>query len=554
MDALGGVLCRCTGYRKIIAAVLRRAWPPRRRARAACAGPAPRSARASPRARRHCQARPAPKSSAPMSGRPMRCWLRRSARPIRAPASPSATSAPSGAASRPGARSSPPPTFPGRERLRRLSRHRRPAGAGRRRGALPRRGGRRWSPASARRSRARPREFPGHLERAAGARRPVEAQAPGRCHPPRWPDNVLTTGRVDARRCRGGAGGSAHVAVSGASTPPSSSTPISSPRPAVPSVDGDTLVDPRLHPGALHGPRRHGAGARPARRAEVRIVPTRDCGGGFGAQARRLGAAAASALVALKTGRPAALAYTPRRIDDVDHQAPSGARCRRPIGCRCRRAGSPASIFAGDFNTGAYASWGPTVANRVPVHASGPYRDAARTARGRARIHTHDPISGAFRGFGVPQAAIAQETLYDRLADAAGHRPARVPPAERASHRRRHRDRPGAGAGVGHRRMPRGAAAALGARARRGAARTRAGGPQRRGVGVACLLVRLRQHRAAQSLDHPDRHRGRTARSCCTRAPSISARARTPSSPRSPPMRSACRWTRFRLDAAPIPR
>ena len=29
--------------------------------------------------------------------------------------------------------------------------------------------------------------------------------------------------------------------------------------------------------------------------------------------------------------------------------------------------------FEADFNTGAYASWGPTVANRVPVHASGPY-------------------------------------------------------------------------------------------------------------------------------------------------------------------------------------
>ena len=28
----------------------------------------------------------------------------------------------------------------------------------------------------------------------------------------------------------------------------------------------------------------------------------------------------------------------------------------------------------GDFNTGAYASWGPTVANKVPIHASGPYK------------------------------------------------------------------------------------------------------------------------------------------------------------------------------------
>jgi CO/xanthine dehydrogenase Mo-binding subunit len=35
-------------------------------------------------------------------------------------------------------------------------------------------------------------------------------------------------------------------------------------------------------------------------------------------------------------------------------------------------------------------------------------------------IHTNGPISGAFRGFGVPQAAVLQETLYDELADAAG--------------------------------------------------------------------------------------------------------------------------------------
>ena len=41
------------------------------------------------------------------------------------------------------------------------------------------------------------------------------------------------------------------------------------------------------------------------------------------------------------------------------------------------------------------------------------------TARARA-IHTHGPVSGAFRGFGVPQGALWQETLYDRLADKAG--------------------------------------------------------------------------------------------------------------------------------------
>ena len=73
----------------------------------------------------------------------------------------------------------------------------------------------------------------------------------------------------------------------------------------------------------------------------------------------------------------------------------------------------------GTFDTGAYASWGPTVANRVPVHATGPYLTPAYAACAKA-IHTHNPVSGAFRGFGVPQAAIWQETLYDRLAEKTG--------------------------------------------------------------------------------------------------------------------------------------
>jgi CO/xanthine dehydrogenase Mo-binding subunit len=75
--------------------------------------------------------------------------------------------------------------------------------------------------------------------------------------------------------------------------------------------------------------------------------------------------------------------------------------------------------FAGDFNTGAYASWGPTVANRVPVHAMGPYRVAAVRCTSRA-VYTNDTPAGAFRGFGVPQAAIAIETLIDDLAEATG--------------------------------------------------------------------------------------------------------------------------------------
>jgi CO/xanthine dehydrogenase Mo-binding subunit len=75
--------------------------------------------------------------------------------------------------------------------------------------------------------------------------------------------------------------------------------------------------------------------------------------------------------------------------------------------------------FEGDFNTGAYASWGPTVANRVPVHASGPYVVPNYRARSRA-ILTHCAPAGAFRGFGVPQTVIAQEQMLDMLAEKLG--------------------------------------------------------------------------------------------------------------------------------------
>ena len=75
--------------------------------------------------------------------------------------------------------------------------------------------------------------------------------------------------------------------------------------------------------------------------------------------------------------------------------------------------------FHGDFDTGAYASWGPTVANRVPVHAMGPYA-VAHVACTTAALHTNGPPSGAFRGFGVPQAAIAGEQLLDMLAEKLG--------------------------------------------------------------------------------------------------------------------------------------
>lgn len=90
------------------------------------------------------------------------------------------------------------------------------------------------------------------------------------------------------------------------------------------------------------------------------------------------------------------------------------------ISVACGADGRLAAIdFHGTFNTGAYASWGPTVANRVPVHASGPFYVPHYRARSTA-VHTNTAPAGAFRGFGVPQAAIALECSLDQLADQVG--------------------------------------------------------------------------------------------------------------------------------------
>jgi aldehyde oxidoreductase len=143
----------------------------------------------------------------------------------------------------------------------------------------------------------------------------------------------------------------------------------------------------------------------------VRIRPTA-CGGGFGGKLD-LSVQPLLALAACLVERPVALVYErPESMASTTKRHP--ARISARLGCD---AEGRLLAFAAeaDFDTGAYASWGPTVAGRVPVHATGPYRVPHVEARGRALL-TNAPPSGAFRGFGVPQAAIAHEALMDDLA------------------------------------------------------------------------------------------------------------------------------------------
>jgi len=151
---------------------------------------------------------------------------------------------------------------------------------------------------------------------------------------------------------------------------------------------------------------------------DVRIIPTA-CGGGFGGKLD-LGVHALIAIAAWRTGRPVRAVWTrPESMAASPKRHPARIHAIAGVDADGHLTGYR---FSGDFDTGGYASWGPTVANRVPVHAMGPYAFDAVLAQTRA-VYTNNPPAGAFRGFGVPQASIAHEALMDALAASVGMDP-----------------------------------------------------------------------------------------------------------------------------------
>jgi len=70
-------------------------------------------------------------------------------------------------------------------------------------------------------------------------------------------------------------------------------------------------------------------------------------------------------------------------------------------------------------DSGAYASVGMKVLERMAGHASGPYEVPNIDVEAVA-VRTNNPVCGAFRGFGANQAQFAMEGVMDRLAAKAG--------------------------------------------------------------------------------------------------------------------------------------
>ena len=215
---------------------------------------------------------------------------------------------------------------------------------------------------------------------------------------------------------------------------------------------------------------------------QVRVIPTA-VGGGFGGKLD-LSLQPLACVAAWLLHRPVRVVYTrPESMASTTKRHPARIRAEAAADAAGRLT---ALRFHGDFNTGAYASWGPTVANRVPVHASGPYRVPAVLATSTA-LHTNDPPAGAFRGFGVPQASLATEALMDMLAEQLG--------IDLLEFRHINALRPGDATATGQ-LLGQGAALAECLDALRphwtamraaAAAHNAAPGPLRHGVGIACM-------------------------------------------------------------------
>ena len=71
------------------------------------------------------------------------------------------------------------------------------------------------------------------------------------------------------------------------------------------------------------------------------------------------------------------------------------------------------------YDTGPYDHLGGAIMALGLEHAGGPYRIPHVSLKSWA-VYTNNPLSGAFRGFGVPQVTGAMEQMVDLMADKLG--------------------------------------------------------------------------------------------------------------------------------------
>lgn len=139
-------------------------------------------------------------------------------------------------------------------------------------------------------------------------------------------------------------------------------------------------------------------------------------GGAFGGK-EDLSVQAQAALAAYLLGRPVKLALS-REQSLLMHPKRHPLTMHYSVGCDGDGRLTAARVrIVGD--TGAYASVGAKVLERAAGHCCGPYLVPAVDVEART-VYTNNPPCGAMRGFGVNQTAFAIEGVLDRLAEKTG--------------------------------------------------------------------------------------------------------------------------------------
>lgn len=148
---------------------------------------------------------------------------------------------------------------------------------------------------------------------------------------------------------------------------------------------------------------------------KVRVV-LRNVGGGFGGK-EDLSVQHYAALGTYFTGKPCKYTFT-REESLLCHPKRHGMEMEIATGCdeNGMLTVMTARIIA---DTGAYASLGTAVLERACTHACGPYSIQNVELDGYC-VYTNNPPAGAFRGFGVPQSNFGAEANMDQLADLVG--------------------------------------------------------------------------------------------------------------------------------------
>ena len=154
---------------------------------------------------------------------------------------------------------------------------------------------------------------------------------------------------------------------------------------------------------------------------QVRVIQAAT-GGAFGPKSDEMPVdiLGMAAIVALKTRRPTALAYT-REESMVGHtkRHPFTIKLKAGVKKNGKLTAWNAELVA---DTGAYASLGPLVITRALFHATGPY-EIPNVKSDSYCVYTNNTMAGSFRGFGGPQSHFAAESHVEEIAKKIGMDP-----------------------------------------------------------------------------------------------------------------------------------